>query len=255
MYLAQAAIRRVQEMSWQLSSCHTAAELEASARQWLLGALPSDHCAFHDFRAAPVPLRLTITPDEHRSTQVQQVVLEHLAERGTSDHPLMLHHFGPGLPVSPVRLSDLASQSALRRTAAYQEVLKRWSVNYQLVLIHRRRTPVDGGGYAMNRAGRDFTEAEVDLATAVQPVLLALHTAVAAAAPTIDAAAALRFGLTSAESEVLCLVAAGLTAVAIGHLRRTSPRTVRKHLESIYGKLGYHDRLQAVSYARQVGLL
>lgn len=58
-----------------------------------------------------------------------------------------------------------------------------------------------------------------------------------------------------AEFDVLRLVADGLTAVAIGHIRRTSPRTVRKHLESIYAKLGYHDRLQAVTYARASGLL
>ena len=45
------------------------------------------------------------------------------------------------------------------------------------------------------------------------------------------------------------------TAVAIGHIRRITTRTVRKHLENIYAKLGKHDRLQAVNYAREIGLL
>ena len=38
-------------------------------------------------------------------------------------------------------------------------------------------------------------------------------------------------GLTPREARVLELLAAGLAATAIGHARRISPRTVRKHLE------------------------
>jgi len=55
--------------------------------------------------------------------------------------------------------------------------------------------------------------------------------------------------------EVLRHVGAGLTADAIGHLLRISGRTVRKHLENAYRKLGCHDRLLAVQHARTLGLL
>jgi DNA-binding NarL/FixJ family response regulator len=53
-------------------------------------------------------------------------------------------------------------------------------------------------------------------------------------------------GLTAREVHILELLAAGLTADAIGRHCGISPRTVGKHLENIYAKLGCHDRLTAV---------
>ena len=94
------------------------------------------------------------------------------------------------------------------------------------------------------------------IAARLQPVLMVLNhasvcgvgqadaaasTTAAARAETID-----RLGLTPREVQILELLATGLTATAIGHVCRISPRTVRKHLENIYAKLGCHDRLMAV---------
>jgi DNA-binding NarL/FixJ family response regulator len=64
-----------------------------------------------------------------------------------------------------------------------------------------------------------------------------------------------RFRLTPRELHVLELLAIGLTATAIGHACRISPRTVGKHLENIYAKLGCHDRLMAVRRAIELGLV
>jgi DNA-binding CsgD family transcriptional regulator len=61
--------------------------------------------------------------------------------------------------------------------------------------------------------------------------------------------------LTVREIDVLRLVAQGMTAGAIGRARQISPRTVRKHLENAYAKMGVHDRLEAVSLCRRYGLL
>ena len=61
--------------------------------------------------------------------------------------------------------------------------------------------------------------------------------------------------LTAREAEVLHHVGAGLTADAVAHLLRISTRTVCKHLENVYRKLGCHDRLVAVQRARALGLL
>ena len=61
--------------------------------------------------------------------------------------------------------------------------------------------------------------------------------------------------MTPREARVLELLAAGLTATAIGHACRISPRTVRKYLENIYAKLSCHDRLLAVRRARELGLV
>jgi DNA-binding NarL/FixJ family response regulator len=52
--------------------------------------------------------------------------------------------------------------------------------------------------------------------------------------------------LTARERAVLALLSEGMTAVAIAHRLAISPRTVHKHLENIYAKLGVTDRLGAV---------
>ena len=52
--------------------------------------------------------------------------------------------------------------------------------------------------------------------------------------------------LTARELGVVLLLGEGMTAVAIAHRLGISPRTVHKHLENIYAKLGVSDRLSAV---------
>ncbi|MEV6603058.1 LuxR C-terminal-related transcriptional regulator [Kutzneria sp. NPDC051319] len=61
--------------------------------------------------------------------------------------------------------------------------------------------------------------------------------------------------LTDRQREVLGLLGAGLTARAIAHRLDLSPRTVGKHLERVYRRLGTSDRLTAVIRARHCGLL
>ena len=60
------------------------------------------------------------------------------------------------------------------------------------------------------------------------------------------------FGLTSRESEVLCWIAKGKTNRDIGDILGLSPRTVNKHLEQIYVKLGVENRASAAVRAAQV---
>jgi DNA-binding NarL/FixJ family response regulator len=54
---------------------------------------------------------------------------------------------------------------------------------------------------------------------------------------------------------VLHLMADGLTAVAIGHRLSMSPRTVEKHLQSVYRKLDVRDRVSAVREAQALGFI
>lgn len=58
--------------------------------------------------------------------------------------------------------------------------------------------------------------------------------------------------LTHREREVLDRVAAGDTNVQIGLALRVSPRTVEKHLEHIYGKLGVASRTAALARVREI---
>ena len=60
---------------------------------------------------------------------------------------------------------------------------------------------------------------------------------------------ATEFGLTSRESEVLAWLSKGKTNRDIAQILGLSPRTVDKHLEQIYAKLGVENRTAAAAVA------
>lgn len=60
--------------------------------------------------------------------------------------------------------------------------------------------------------------------------------------------------LTERETEILDLMARGLTNAAISERLFLSDKTVRNHVSSIFAKLGVSDRGAAVAHARDVGL-
>jgi DNA-binding CsgD family transcriptional regulator len=78
----------------------------------------------------------------------------------------------------------------------------------------------------------------------------ALATRLAAEPPPARAAAhGLPAGLTSREAEVLRLVAEGLTNAQVADRLSLSPRTVDRHLNAIYTKLGVGSRSAATRFA------
>jgi DNA-binding CsgD family transcriptional regulator len=72
---------------------------------------------------------------------------------------------------------------------------------------------------------------------------------------TDHGASASRYGITDREFEVLTLLSECMLATSIAAKMSISPRTVHKHLGSLYQKLKTHDRLTAVTRARGLGLL
>jgi DNA-binding CsgD family transcriptional regulator len=60
-------------------------------------------------------------------------------------------------------------------------------------------------------------------------------------------------GLTPREAEVLAWVAQGKTNRETGLILRMSTRTVQKHLERIFAKLGVESRTGAILKAWQIG--
>jgi DNA-binding NarL/FixJ family response regulator len=61
--------------------------------------------------------------------------------------------------------------------------------------------------------------------------------------------------LTSRESEVLLLIARGLSNVEIAQQLELSVETVKTHVKRIYVKCGARDRVQAVIYAYENGMV
>lgn len=61
-------------------------------------------------------------------------------------------------------------------------------------------------------------------------------------------------GLTPREMEVLKLVATGMTNAQIAETLYLSPRTVQRHLNSVYHKIGASSRTVATRFALEHGL-
>ncbi|WP_245820997.1 response regulator transcription factor [Geodermatophilus pulveris] len=95
--------------------------------------------------------------------------------------------------------------------------------------------------WVLGRLKGHFSNEEVGLATLLIPGLLTRVRCVSTEAPT-----ATRSELTARENAVLDLMAAGLTNRVIARQLGISERTVHKHVQHIYQKLGCHDRLSAV---------
>jgi len=125
-------------------------------------------------------------------------------------------------------------------------------------------TPITG--CMVYRSGKDFTDDHVRTAQQLQPLLAAveeqrqllerLRRATAsslAGGSTLEVAA--DCALTPRELTVLLLLTEALTAAAIGRRLGISDRTVHKHIEKIYRKLGTRDRISTVLRAQQLGLV
>lgn len=128
--------------------------------------------------------------------------------------------------------------------------------------LHRVVLPLPAGpvGHRSFVVGRTaaFTPAEVALAARLQQLLAGLDrqaAVLARAAPAEPAPVATEVQLTRRELDVLALVADGLTAAAVAHRLDVAERTVHKHLERVYAKLGVSDRVSAVLCAQRTGLL
>lgn len=60
------------------------------------------------------------------------------------------------------------------------------------------------------------------------------------------------FGLTQTEADVIYWIALGRTNAEIADIRGSSPRTVQKHLENIFTKLGVENRTAAAILVREL---
>lgn len=171
-------------------------------------------------------------------------------DRHFSEHPLVRHHRLEGEFLTR-RISDLVSRHGFQRIG----------LEYAMVvpLFRDRRTLAS---IVLNRRGLDFDARDRERLALLRPHLafLYLHARPARKAvaapneetplppmqmpPDISAP-----GLTQREADVMHWLACGKTDAEIAALLSISPRTVQKHLEHIYVKLGVETRTAAVMRA------
>jgi DNA-binding CsgD family transcriptional regulator len=171
-------------------------------------------------------------------------------------HPILRYYLATQDP-RPMQVLDVPERFADRRVLGnWSEVGGSWGAAAQLALpVHMG--PRSHRAFVLGRAD-PFTAAEMCLARTVHRLLVGLDRqaiTLRSRVPTTAAEVAVAAALTPRELAVLGLLADGLTAAAIARRLLIAERTVHKHLERVYAKLGAHDRLGAVLRAQRCGLL
>jgi len=177
-------------------------------------------------------------------------------DRHFRGHPLVQYHTvrrGPHVR----RISDSVPFERFRTGELYADYYRRIGIDHAVALP----LYVDDGwlvSFVLNRRGRDFGDREAALLEQVRAPLAALYGCVRLLArkgdrgdaplpapprwpPLRDAPA-----LTAREREVLRWVAAGKTDRDVAEVLGISHRTVHKHLQNVYAKLGVETRTAAV---------
>lgn len=169
------------------------------------------------------------------------------------EHPYFANLLATGDP-RPYRTSDFLPFHRFQDTSVYRELLAHHGLRHQLVatLVFTDRDLVFVG---LLRTLRDFSDREVTAVAAVRQVMsaaLAYDTEVRAIQARIELEPHVErprvLTLTQRETQVLHLVAAGYTNDQTAMRLGISTRTVRKHLESVFGKAHVSSRAAAVAW-------
>jgi DNA-binding CsgD family transcriptional regulator len=217
------------EMSFQLSELRDRQTYLAAARALLSDLVPCDDVFWFE---ADFPTRRCLVL--HGQGVRPNRALGGLVMEAAADHPVVRSYLRNPRELVPRRISDVCTNSEWRGSRALS-LLSPYMGQFELSVVMGLRPGPAGSTWTLNRVGHDFTDAELELAGQMQPVLVALDRLYRPRSPALTGSADGRTpDLTSRELDILGLVALGLKADSIGHLRRISPRTVRKHLENAY---------------------
>ena len=170
-------------------------------------------------------------------------------------HPLVCEHGRNPCAVTK-RISDLVPELEFPRTPLYGDYYRSIRIDHVMAVpIHvDRRFLVS---FVLNRSRRNFSDRDRACLELIRPHLgnlyrLGVESRRADAAPAAQENAAdsvvhpAARPLTARECDVLHWLAAGKTDRDIGAILGISPRTVQKHLQRIYEKLGVETRTAAV---------
>jgi DNA-binding CsgD family transcriptional regulator len=201
-----------------------------------------------------------IDPKARRATALQEPagaipasfvdVLGRLAH----EHPLITH-YAQTRESQPLRISDFLTLAQFRKLDLHNELFLPLRVNYQMAVTIPSPSQLVIG-IAFNRSHKDFSERERALLAAIRPHLIQAYRnaserdTLEKRAETAERAlwstpATALASLTRREHDVLVLVADGKTNMQIAHQLLLSSRTVQKHLEHVYDKLGVRTRTAA----------
>lgn len=175
--------------------------------------------------------------------------------RAAAEHPLLRFYLATGLWTA-LQVADVPAAYHARWLADGGRDLAAACGGDQQLAMPLRATAAMSRSFVIGRA-EVWGPAEFAFAERLWRLLSGLEKQVAALAAVTAGRgiAGAEIPLTPREQAVLGLLAQGLTAGTIARRLGISPRTVQKHLERCYVKLGVTDRLAAVLRAQALGLV
>jgi len=171
-------------------------------------------------------------------------------------HPLVRAH-GRNDRAATRRVSDLVARGDWRSSALFNDYYRPIGIDHAMAVpIHVKANVLVS--FVFNRRGRDFSERERDRVESIRRHLGNLYRLsreiegprAAWGVPSPRSSA--DTGLTTRELEVLRWLGCGKTDKDIAGILGISPRTVHKHLQRIYEKLGVETRTAAVVRAMRL---
>ncbi len=141
-----------------------------------------------------------------------------------------------------------------RRRLPIERSLTRIGIEHQLSIVYRQNEATHRA-FVLSRSRSDFSDDDLAVSRVVQRSLMALEHQIAVVQRMMGARTGADLGLTGRELAVLQLIAEGATTRHAARALACSPRTLQKHLQNVYRRLGVHDRLNAIRILRVAGVL
>jgi DNA-binding CsgD family transcriptional regulator len=242
------------QLSYALSGVRGRREYIDAANESLRSLIPADSLGWVGIQVATGATRLVGTDGSDRAEIVKAV------RRSAPKHPMLLSYMATRASIEPRRMSDVIGWREWRSHEVYRELFVPLGASEQLTIMTQTATTgahSELHAWALHRAGHPFTDDELEIAIRLQPVMMTLNR-LSMLAPERESHLDTGPGgeqITQRESDVLRLLSQGFTAGEIGQINRISVRTVHKHLEHLYEKLGSHNRVEALTRAASYGLL
>jgi DNA-binding CsgD family transcriptional regulator len=165
-----------------------------------------------------------------------------VTRRNMERHPLIQHYVHTA-DRRPLAVTDMMALRNWRSSAVGSDIHAVTGF-YDHLAIPLRSRPGTMRAFALGRQDRGFTSQEREFVERLHPSLVVLDDRARAASRSSAET------LTRREQQVLALIGEGLARQATARRLQISVRTVDKHLESIYRKLGVNSHVQAVIAVR-----
>ena len=215
-------------------------------------AIPTDYAAWIGFSLDPHPAVTTFIESEPRASAESA---RRLAE-GILDHPFARHYASRRRP-EPLRWSDIARSERERHIGRFRDVYQDLGVEH-LLGVPVVATSTELLGVSLVRTRRDFSDGDRTRLGLLQPHLaIAYQTGrivrtALVSGPEPVAFDATTFGLSARERDVGLWMMHGKTNAEIALILGIGRRTVEKHVERLFDKLGVANRAGAVLILRRI---